>query len=127
MDLFGGELVAVDGSKFRASNSRERNFKREKLDKLISRINERIEEYVARLEEGDQREGETKGPTAQELKEKIEALKNRKQTHQQRQEKLKQSGEPQISLTDPDSRLMRPGKVPMSATTFSWQSTASTS
>ena len=107
MDLFGGELVAVDGSKFRASNSRERNFSRGKLDKLISRIDKRIEEYVAQLEEGDQREAETKAPTAEELKEKIEALKNRKQTHEQRQEKLKKSGETQISLTDSDSRMMK--------------------
>jgi transposase len=66
LDLFGGELVAVDGSKFRASNSRERNFTREKLDKLISRIDERIEEYVAQLEEGDQREGEIKAPRPRE-------------------------------------------------------------
>lgn len=107
MGLFGGELVAVDGSKFRASNSRERNFTREKLDKLISRIDQRIEEYVAQLEEGDQREAETKAPTAQELQEKIDALKNRKETHQQRQESLNKSGETQISLTDRDSRLMK--------------------
>lgn len=107
MDLFGGDLVAVDGSKFRASNSRERNFTRQKLDKLISRIDQRIEEYLGQLEEGDQCEAEIKAPTAQELKEKIEALKNRKQTHQQRQEKLNKSGETQISLTDPDSRLMK--------------------
>lgn len=107
LDLFGGELVAVDGSKFRASNSRERNFTKQKLDKLISRIDQRIEEYLGELEEGDQREGEIKAPTAQELKEKIETLKNRKQTHQQRQEKLNKSGETQISLTDPDSRLMK--------------------
>lgn len=107
MELFGGELVAVDGSKFRASNSRERNFTRQKLDKLISRIDQRIEEYLTQLEDGDQREAEIKGPTAQELKEKIESLKNRKQTHQQRQDKLNQGGETQISLTDEDSRLMK--------------------
>jgi len=107
MKLFGGELVAVDGSKFRASNSRERNYTKQKLENLISRIDRRIEEYLAELEEGDRREAETKDPTAQELKEKIEALKNRKQTHQQRQEKLNESGETQISLTDEDSRMMK--------------------
>lgn len=107
MNLFGGELVAVDGSKFRASNSRERTFTKQKLEKLITRIDRRIDEYLAQLEEGDQSEAEIKAPTAQELKEKIEALKNRRQTHQQRQEKLNKSGETQISLTDEDSRLMK--------------------
>lgn len=107
MNLFGGELVAVDGSKFKASNSRERNFTKQKLENLISRIDRRIEEYLGQLEEGDQSESEIKAPTAQELKEKIEALENRKQTHQQRQEKLNKSGETQISLTDEDSRLMK--------------------
>jgi transposase len=107
MGLYGGELIAVDGSKFRASNSRERNFTKKELDKLISRIDQRIDKYIAELDEGDEREAEVKSPTAEELKEKIEALKNRKQTHQQRREKLNQSGETQISLTDSDSRLMK--------------------
>jgi len=107
MDLLGGELVAVDGSKFRASNSRERNFTKKKVENLISRIDRRIEEYLTQLEGGDQSEAEIKAPTAEELKKKIEALKNRKQTHQQRQEKLNKSGETQISLTDEDSRLMK--------------------
>jgi len=109
MNLFGGELVAVDGSKFKADNSRERNFDKEKLEKLIRLADERIDDYLAELDEADKREDETETnkPTAQELKEKIDELKKRKKRHEQRQKKLAEGGETQISETDPDARLMK--------------------
>lgn len=109
MGLFGGELVAVDGSKFKADNSRERNFPKWKLEKLIRLADQRIDEYLVELDQTDEQEGksEAKGPTAGELKEKIEALKKRKEQHKQRQEQLEKSGEAQISETDPDARLMK--------------------
>jgi transposase len=109
MNLFGGELVAVDGSKFKADNSRERNFDKKKLEKLIRLADERIDEYMAELDEADKREDETESskPTAQQLKEKIDELKKRKKRHEERQEKLKNSGEKQLSETDSDARLMK--------------------
>lgn len=109
MGLFGGSLVAVDGSKFKADNSRERNFTKQKLEKLIRLTDHRIDEYLTKLDEADQEEAETESanPTVQELKEQIEALKKRKQKHKQRQEQLEKSGETQISETDSDARLMK--------------------
>lgn len=109
MGLFGGSLVAVDGSKFKADNSRERNFTKQKLEKLIRLTDHRIDEYLTKLDEADQEEAETESanPTVQELKEQIEALKKRKQQHKQRQEQLEKSGETQISETDSDARLMK--------------------
>jgi transposase len=47
LELFGGELVAIDGSKFRAVNSRKRNFNRERLSRLIQQIDEKVAAYLA--------------------------------------------------------------------------------
>lgn len=109
MDMFGGELVAVDGSKFKADNSRERNFTKEKLEKLIGRADQRIDKYLAELDAADREEAETESKplTVEELKEKIAELSKRKEKHKQRQKKLEESGERQVSETDPDSRLMK--------------------
>lgn len=109
MGLFGGELVAVDGSKFKADNSRERNYTKQKLEKLIRRADQRIEEYLAELDAADHDEAEieTKPLTVEELKERIEELTKQKEKHKQRQKNLEESGEKQISETDPDSRLMK--------------------
>jgi transposase len=108
MGLFGGELVAVDGSKFKAVNSRQRNFTEKKLDKLIRLADQRIDEYLAELDAADRQEDETQTSiTGEGLKEKIEELKKQKEQHKQRQEELEKSGETQISETDPDARLMK--------------------
>ena len=56
LDLFGGELVAGDGSKFRASNSRNRIFTAKQLRKELERIEQKIREYMAQLDENDRRE-----------------------------------------------------------------------
>jgi transposase len=108
--LFGGELVAIDGSKFKAVNSRSRNFTRRKLKRLVERIDEKIERYLQELDENDEQEPNIYKPTAQELREKIEALKKHRQEHQALQQQLEESGERQISLTDPDARSMPVGK-----------------
>jgi len=53
LDLFSGELVAIDGSKFKAVNSKKRNFNQQKLKKKIKEIEEKIEDYFKDLEEND--------------------------------------------------------------------------
>jgi transposase len=110
MDMFGGELVGVDGSKFKADNSTERNYTKKKLEKLIDRADQRIAKYLAELDKADQEEdetAETKPVSAEELKERIEQLKKGREKHKQRQKNLEESGEKQVSETDPDSRLMK--------------------
>ncbi len=107
MGLFGEELVAIDGSKFKAINSKKRNFDDEKLKKRIKEIEEKIEGYFKELEENDKREegGATMKP--EELKEKIKALKERKEKYEKLREEIEKKGGGQVSLTDPDSRLMK--------------------
>jgi transposase len=109
MDMFGGELVGVDGSKFKADNSTERNYTKKKLEKLIDRADQRIAKYLAELDKADREEDEieTKPVSAEELKERIEQLKKGRERHKQRQRNLEESGEKQVSETDPDSRLMK--------------------
>jgi len=82
LDLFSGELVAIDGSKFKAVNSKKRNFNQQKLKKKIKEIEEKIEDYFKDLEENDAKESNVSSPTAKELKAKIELLKNRKRKYQ---------------------------------------------
>jgi transposase len=110
LELFGGELVAIDGSKFKAVNNRERNFTRGKLERKVGEIEEKIEGYLKELDEGDQQESEVSKPTAEELKEKIERMRGRQAQLQEIQQQLEGSEESQISLTDPDSRSMALGK-----------------
>ncbi|MBC7992456.1 MAG: IS1182 family transposase [Rhizobacter sp.] len=112
LELFGGELIAVDGSKFAAQNAKDRNFSQKKLKALLEEIDQRIERYLGALAEADQGEEQAGGgtvPKASELKEKIAALKDRQGRYRELFEGLEQSGESQVSLSDPDSRAMSQG------------------
>jgi transposase len=106
LDLFGGELVAIDGSKFGAVNSKKRNFNEAKLRKKLKEIDEKIDMYFEELEYNDLQENNVNSPNAEELKSKIEQLKERGEEYRKFLGELKDSGETQISLTDPDSRAM---------------------
>jgi transposase len=107
LELFGGELTFIDGTKIQAVNGKDRNFTVERLKKLLPRIEERISEYLAELERQDAGEAEAEAPARTALKEKLERLKERKAKYAQYQEELKQDGERQISLTDAESRRMK--------------------
>ena len=107
LDLFGQELIAIDGSKFKAGTSKERNFGEKKLTRLLQQINEKIHAYLKELDENDHLESQAKNPTADELKAKIEQLRSRQGQHQQLLETLPAREELQLSLTDADSRAMK--------------------
>lgn len=110
LELFGGELVAVDGSKFRAVNSRKRNFSQQKLERSIRMIDEKISAYLKQMDQEDAAQpAAPKPPTAEELRQKMQQLTERRGRYQALQKHLKQSGEKQVSLTDPDSRSMPVG------------------
>src|SRR5271165_6657177 len=106
LDLFGRELVAVDGTRLKAVNSTDRNFTREKLKKLIQWADERLADYLARLDRTDGEEGTASSVPAKNLAEKIATLKQRRGRYAELSQELERTGEKQISLTDPDSRAM---------------------
>jgi len=120
LDLFGGELVAipqehrddVDGSKFKAQNGKGRNFTHKKLKRQLKDLDKKIDDYLQELDQADEEEKDTPDkPNAHELREKIEAMKRRQAELRDIQEKLNQTGQSQLSLTDPDSRAT-PSRCP---------------
>jgi transposase len=107
LNLFGRELVGIDGSKFRAVNSADRNFTEAKLNKRLQWIEEKIAKYLAALQAEDEAESTEEEGSAAELEAKIAALQERQLVYEGLKEQLVESGEKQISLTDPDARLMK--------------------
>ncbi len=110
LNLFGAELVAIDGSKISACNSNSRCFTTNKLKKLNKGIDDKIDSYLNDLDAEDEKEKVFNAPSVEELKEKIAQLRKRRGKYQNLQSKMQQSGESQIALTDPDSRLMQTSK-----------------
>ena len=109
LELFGGELVAIDGSKFGAVNNPKRNFTENKLKRMIREIDGKIDQYLKDLDGRDKQEAGQRSLTAEQLKEKIERYQQRRAQYERLKSDLEQSGESQISLTDPESRSMRVG------------------
>jgi transposase len=107
LDLFGRELLAVDGTRLKAVNNKDRNFTRSALEQFIRKADERLADYLRRLDDGDVEEGGTGGSSrVPNLAEKIEAIRTKRDRLRSLLESLDRTGESQISLTDPDSRAM---------------------
>lgn len=102
-DLVSGETIAIDGTKSRAHNSKKANFNQKKIDKHLEYIEAKTQEYVNALEENDLKENPTE---IKNIQQKIERLKQNKLRYELLEEKLKASGEPQISTTDSDARAL---------------------
>jgi transposase len=105
LELFGAELVAIDGAKFKAVNSAKRHYTAARLAELITHIDARIDDYVQQLDQADEATAELPGqPTADELAQKLAQLQHRRAHHSELQSALATSGQTEVSLTDPDSR-----------------------
>src|SRR5205807_4412826 len=74
LDLFGRELLAVDGTRIKAVNNKDRNFTTGSLQKFIEAADKKLEDYLKRLDAGDAEERATGGSRVENLTEKIEAL-----------------------------------------------------
>ena len=108
--LYGNELVAIDGSKFKASNHSSRCFTLEKIKKVLKEVNQEIDSYLRVLNEIDEFEGSNTTELSLEsakIQEKLEQLKSIRGKYQQHEDQLIESGEKQISITDSDSRMMK--------------------
>ncbi|WP_235528341.1 transposase [Sphingomonas sp. Leaf231] len=106
LDLFGRELLAVDGTRLKAVNSRARNFSRERLATYLAAADARLERYLAELDQIDRGEDGAGTGRADTLATKIARLREQRQASAALLGQLEESGEGQISLTDPDARLM---------------------
>ena len=109
LNLYGKQLIGIDGSKFQAVNSKDNNFTEKKLENIIRHYEERIQEYLLKMDKEDLTEQEEPKLTEQELQEKIDELEKRKEEKKKLLEKLRATGENEFSSTDPDSRRLHKG------------------
>ena len=98
--------MAVDGTRIKAVNNKDRNFTTGSLQKFIEAADRELEDYLKRLDAGDAEERASGGSRVKNLAEKIEALKKKRGEYAAHLSALEKSGESQVSLTDPDSRAM---------------------
>jgi transposase len=107
MGLLTEASVAIDGSKFKAVNNRDKNFTRAKMDRRMAQIEESVARYLQQLDTADRQEpSEALQTKTSRLKDKIAKLKQQMQHLKELRVQMLAAPDQQISLTDPDSRSM---------------------
>ena len=106
LNLFSDAFVAIDGSKFRAVNNRNKNFSKAKLKARLQQIDASIERYLGEIASADRREGEGSRTKTERLENKIAALKEEIKTLKKLEVRMLAAPDQQISQTDPDARAM---------------------
>ena len=107
LDLFADAAVAIDGAKFKAVNTRDRNFTRAKMTRRMAQIEESVERYLHQLDSADRQEPSVARTTkTARLKEKIATLKTEMRRLEKLEARMVATPDQQISLTDPDARSM---------------------
>ena len=107
MGLLTQASVAIDGSKFKAVNNRDKNFTRAKMDRRMAQIEESVARYLQQLDTADRQEpSEALKTKTSRLKEKIAMLKEQMQRLEILKVQMLAAPDQQISLTDPDARSM---------------------
>jgi transposase/cyclophilin family peptidyl-prolyl cis-trans isomerase len=104
LGLYGSKLIAIDGTKVRANNSRKNNHNRVTVEREIARLEKRIDEYIDKLDENDKAQKDEKLPNEADIKKALEKLKSRKKKFKNLLSRIEQ--EKEVSTVDPDSRLM---------------------
>ena len=107
LGLFAEAGVAIDGSKFKAVNNRDRNFTRAKMKRRMDQIEESVSRYLHQLDSADRQEPSLAGTTKTvRLNEKIAKLRQEMQRLKQLEARMRATPDQQISLSDPDARSM---------------------
>lgn len=132
LELFGKEIAAIDGSFFKALNNKSKNFTAAKLEKLEQKIDAAIEAYDQALEENDLAQSDSEEPSSEQAESEsedqidrdafeemevknfqpsgsIKELQAKKQRLDELKQRAERSASGQVSLTDPDSRLLKKG------------------
>ena len=105
LNLLSDKLVAIDGSKFKAVNSRDKNFTRAKMKRRLAEVEASIERYLDRVAEADQ--NEPPADDAQALQNKISKLREEMARLKKLEVQMLEAPDQQLSLTDPDARSMK--------------------
>ena len=106
LELFTHAVAAIDGSKFKAVNTRDKNFTRASIKRRMEQVEASISRYLAALETADRHEGELAEAKSVRLKEKIASLREQMRALQALEVEVHAAPDQQISLTDPDARAM---------------------
>ena len=107
LELFADACVAIDGSKFKAVNSRDKNFTRAKMKRRMEQIEESVDRYLQHLDSADRQEPSLARTTKTDrLADKIATLKEEMQRLEELEIRMLGIPDRQISLTDPDARSM---------------------
>ena len=107
LGLFTEAIVAIDGSKFKAVNNRDRNFTSAKLKRRMEEIESSINRYLTSLDSADRHEPAIAQAKTERLEDKITALKQQMQVLKDVEARLNETPDKQLSLTDPDARSMK--------------------
>ncbi len=105
LDLYGAELIAVDGSKFKAVNAKEKHFTQKTLAKRVELIEKSATRYLEELDAADREEEQNQAKHVWE--EKVKALLSKKEKCEELLKRMKESGQNEVALTDPECRLMK--------------------
>ena len=106
LKLFSEATVAVDGSKFKAVNNRDKNFTERKLKARMQQLEESIARYMTELDRADREPALVTEARVEHIKEKVETVKKQMRQLRQIGKQLSQAPDGQISLPDPDARSM---------------------
>lgn len=106
LGLYEGKFIAIDGSKFKANNANHKSFNKKRLQRKLQEIDEKIDKYLKILETNDKEELPSE-VIDKNLQEKINKMVEKKKHFENLYQQLEETGDDQISLTDPDSRLMK--------------------
>jgi transposase len=111
LDLFAKSIIAIDGSKFKAVNTKQKNDTQGSLKRSIKRTEQHIARYLAALDDKDDDDPGGSDQREPELKDKLAALNEHLDELKEREKLVKAHPDKQLSETDPDSRLMKQSTV----------------
>ena len=106
LELFTDAFVAIDGSKFKAVNNRDRNFTKAKMKRRLQQIDESIARYLSQMASADRQDTEATKQQSERLQDKITKLKEEVKRLKALEKEMLDRPDQQISLTDPDARSM---------------------
>jgi transposase len=106
LNLFTKAIVAIDGSKFKAVNNRDKNFTVAKVAKRMEQVDASIARYLAALDHADRQDSDISEARTERITEKIAGLRRQMQALKQMEQQVQAMPDKQVSLTDPDARSM---------------------
>jgi len=109
LGLFGKETVAVDGSKIKANNSRRHHYTQEGAEKILSKLEKQVAEYLDELDRNDSKESDAPGPDRKAIEEALEKINGRKSKIEGILQEIKENGGAPVCTIDKDAALMKQG------------------